>query len=126
MTDEFNSSNPIYLQLAERINRKIVRREILAGEKLPSVREMAINSGVNPNTVQRTYSELERIGIVETRRGQGTYVTEKNEILTKLRDEIKENLIQSFINSMIEIGFTLEEIINEIDVYIKSKTEKGE
>lgn len=126
MTDEFNSSNPIYLQLAERINRKIVRREILAGEKLPSVREMAINSGVNPNTVQRTYSELERIGIVETRRGQGTYVTEKNEILTKLRDEIKEDLIQSFINSMIEIGFTLEEIINEIDVYIKSKTEKGE
>ena len=79
MSEEFDPSKPIYLQLSERINNQIVRKELSAGEKLPSVREMAIRSGVNPNTVQRTYSELERMGIVETKRGQGTFVTEVNQ-----------------------------------------------
>lgn len=54
---------PIYLQLADRINRQIVSYELKTGEKLPSVREMAIKYSVNPNTIQRTYSELEREGI---------------------------------------------------------------
>ena len=64
MAEEFQTSKPIYYQLAERINRQIVRNELKAGDKLPSVREMAIHSGVNPNTVQRTYRELEGMGIV--------------------------------------------------------------
>ena len=79
--DEFNTSKPIYLQLADRINRQIVSKELKAGEKLHSVRDMAIYYNVNPNTIQRTYSELEREGILETRRGQGTFVTEQEDRL---------------------------------------------
>ena len=57
----------------------IVSKELKAGEKLPSVRDMGIKYSVNPNTIQRTYSELEREGILETRRGQGTFVTEQED-----------------------------------------------
>ncbi|WP_391559219.1 GntR family transcriptional regulator [Robertmurraya sp.] len=74
---EFHSSHPIYLQLADRINGQILRGEMKPGDKLPSVRERAIQVRVNPNMVQRTYRELEGMGTVETRRGQGTFVTER-------------------------------------------------
>ena len=119
MVEEFNPSNPIYLQLAERLNRQIIRGEIGAGEKLPSVREMAVQSGVNPNTVQRTYNELERIGVVETRRGQGTFVTDKLEILSELRETLKKEQIESFINDMKEMGFTVDEMIAGLKEYAK-------
>ncbi|PAM96697.1 GntR family transcriptional regulator, partial [Flavobacterium sp. IR1] len=76
MTDTFHASKPIYIQLAERIQRQILRGELAPGDKLPSVREMGIQSSVNPNTVQRTYRELEGMNIVETKRGQGSFVTE--------------------------------------------------
>lgn len=82
MVEEFDTTKPIYIQIMEMINKKIVRNEWKAGEKLPSVREMAVKTGVNPNTIQRTYSELERMGIVETRRGQGTFVTENRSYRT--------------------------------------------
>lgn len=85
MAEEFNTSNPIYLQIAERINRQVIRGELKAGDKLSSVREMAITMGVNPNTIQRTYSELERLSIVETKRGQGTFITGNEEIIDRLR-----------------------------------------
>jgi GntR family transcriptional regulator len=111
MTEEFDASKPIYMQLAERINKKIIRNELKLGEKLPSVREMAVQSGVNPNTVQRTYSELERMGIVETRRGQGTFVTENEEVIKRLREQLKQEMMSDFVRNMKEIGFTLDEII---------------
>lgn len=118
MTEEFNTSKPIYLQLVERINRQIVSQELKIGEKLPSVREMAINSGVNPNTVQRTYSELERMATVETRRGQGTFVTSNKAVLTNLREELKKSHIEAFVNDMKEMGFNDEEIIAGLKGYL--------
>lgn len=122
MAEEFNTSTPIYLQLAERINRKIIRNELKNGEKLPSVREMAMQAGVNPNTVQRTYNELEQLGIVETRRGQGTFVTEDQTVLIQLRDRLKNEYIQNFIKDMEEIGFTEEEIITGLHDYLNNRT----
>jgi GntR family transcriptional regulator len=114
MTEEFDASKPIYMQLAERINKKIIRNELGLGEKLPSVREMAVQSGVNPNTVQRTYSELERMGIVETRRGQGTFVTENKEVIKRLREQLKQEIMSEFVRNMKELGFTLDEIITSL------------
>ena len=73
--DEFNASKPIYLQLADRIHQMIVSKELKAGEKLQSPRDMAVTYNVNPNTIQRTYSELEREGILETKRGKDKFVT---------------------------------------------------
>ena len=125
MTEEFNPSNPIYIQLAEKINRQIIRNELTAGDKLPSVREMAINSGVNPNTVQRTYSELERMGIVETKRGQGTFVTEDKEVLKNIREILKNRIIESFVKNMREMGYPHDEIIYGLEEFIIN-IEKGE
>ncbi|PWA10074.1 GntR family transcriptional regulator [Pueribacillus theae] len=124
MKDEFNASKPIYFQLAERINRQIVRNELHAGDKLLSVREMAVQSGVNPNTVQRTYSELERMGIVETRRGQGTFVTENVDVLTNLRETMKEEYISNFVNDMKELGFSEDEMMAGLTDYFYAANEK--
>ncbi|MDM5337587.1 GntR family transcriptional regulator [Fictibacillus enclensis] len=125
MAEDFNASKPIYLQLADRINRQILRKELETGQKLPSVREMAIQSGVNPNTVQRTYSELERMGSVESKRGQGTFVTEDQSVLNQLRRRLKKEQISSFFEDMKEMGFTADEMISGLEEYI-SDEERGE
>lgn len=116
--DEFNASKPIYLQLADRISRQIVSKELKAGEKLPSVRDMGIKYSVNPNTIQRTYSELEREGILETKRGQGTFVTEHEERLVQQRDQLQHEQIQLFVQVMQEMGYSSQEIIAGLNDYL--------
>jgi GntR family transcriptional regulator len=116
--DEFNTSKPIYLQLADRIHRLIVSKELKAGEKLQSVREMALTYNVNPNTIQRTYSELEREGILETKRGQGTFVTEQEDRLIQLRGNLKEDQIQTFVQVMQEMGYSSDEIISGLQDHL--------
>ncbi|WP_373228694.1 GntR family transcriptional regulator [Cohnella sp.] len=123
--DEFNTTKPIYLQLADRINRLIVSKELKAGEKLQSVREMALTYNVNPNTIQRSYSELEREGILETRRGQGTFVTEQEDRLIQLRGNLKEEQIQTFIQVMQEMGYSSYEIISGLQDHL-NKMDKGD
>ena len=118
MTEEYTASKPIYIQIADRIIREIVRKELSPGDKLPSVREMAVQSGVNPNTIQRTYSELERMEIVETRRGQGTFVTEREEVLTVLNEKVQREVIESFIRNMKELGLTKEQMIQGVEKYL--------
>jgi DNA-binding transcriptional regulator YhcF (GntR family) len=123
--DEFNTSKPIYLQLADRINRQIVSKELKAGDKLPSVRDMGIKYSVNPNTIQRTYSELEREGILVTRRGQGTFVTEQEGRLVKQRENLKHEQIQLFVQVMQEMGYSTNEIISGLQDYL-NKFDKGD
>ncbi len=123
--DEFNTSKPIYLQLADRINRMIVSKELKLGQKLQSVRDMAISYNVNPNTIQRTYSELEREGILETRRGQGTFVTDQEERLIQLRKNLKDEQILTFVQVMQEMGYSSDEIISGLQDYL-SKMDKGD
>ncbi|CAN7308684.1 GntR family transcriptional regulator [Rossellomorea sp. LjRoot5] len=124
MTEEYTASKPIYLQIADRIIREIVRKELALGDKLPSVREMAVQSGVNPNTIQRTYSELERMDIVETRRGQGTFVTEKKEVLTELNEKVQREVIESFIRNMKELGLTKVQMIQGVEKYLDRRGEE--
>ncbi|ERI08118.1 GntR family transcriptional regulator [Aneurinibacillus aneurinilyticus] len=121
MGDGFNASQPIYQQLVARLCRQIVRGELKPGEKLPSVREMAVQAGVNPNTVQRVYSEMERMGIVEARRGQGSFVTENTEELERLRVQLKVECIGEFVKDMKEMGFSSAEIIEGIEKYLKQE-----
>ncbi|MCR8850074.1 GntR family transcriptional regulator [Rossellomorea sp. SC111] len=124
MTEEYTASKPIYLQIADRIIREIVRKELALGDKLPSVREMAVQSGVNPNTIQRTYSELERMDIVETRRGQGTFVTEKDEVLTELNEKVQKEVIESFIRNMKELGLSNDQMIQGVEKYLDRRGEE--
>jgi GntR family transcriptional regulator len=121
MSEEFHGTKPIYLQLVDRIHRQIIRGELKLGEKLPSVREMAIQSGVNPNTVQRAYSELERMMTVETRRGQGTFVTENEDVLSELRNEVVLELVRVFTTNMKELGLTIKEMIAAIEYMVEEE-----
>lgn len=126
MTEHFRSSQPIYLQLAGRICREIVRGERQVGDKLPSVRDMAIQSSVNPNTMQRVYAELERVDVVETRRGQGTFVTNDNHRLRQLRIELMQEEIQQFVRDMQEMGFSSPEIVQGVEQYLNDATKNTE
>lgn len=118
---EFQASNPIYMQIVDKINQQIIRGELMPGNKLPSVREMAVQTGVNPNTIQRTYSELERMGIVETKRGQGTFVTENIDLINMLKVRLQMDIIEAFVRNMKELGFSEEEMLSGLKRYINGK-----
>ncbi|MBL6010586.1 GntR family transcriptional regulator [Bacillus halotolerans] len=123
MRQDFQSSKPIYLQIADQIFYRLVRQELVPGDKLPSVREMAIQTKVNPNTIQRTYSEMERLGIVETRRGQGTFIAEKAELVDELKERLTREVFESFIHQMAELGLTKEEMLAGIKKYTEGGQE---
>ena len=117
MGKEFQASKPIYMQIVDKINQQIVRKELKPGDKLPSVREMAVQSGVNPNTIQRTYTELERMAIVETKRGQGTFVVENEKVIQELKLQLQLDMISTFVNNMRELGFSEKEMVASIISY---------
>jgi len=109
---EFLPDKPIYQQLVDHIMGEIIRGTLAVGEKLPSVRDYAVLVGVNANTMQRVYRELESLGITETRRGQGSFVTENQARIQELREEMKEQLVQSFIQNVEALGFTTNEMVH--------------
>lgn len=121
MPTEFESSKPIYMQIVDRINFNIVQGKQPLGEKLPSVREMAVQMGVNPNTIQRAYSELERMNIVETRRGQGTFVINNIELLNELRHSYQTEIIDKFIENMLEIGVSKKDMVSMLSDHLKGE-----
>ena len=104
MKIEFSPNTPIYIQVMEYI-KEIVTGHLLPGDKIPSVRELASELQVNPNTIQRTFQELERDGVVVTRRGMGRYVTNEGEKIMELRKEMAKELLHSFIDGMDNLGF---------------------
>ena len=99
------------MQVMNMLKRQIVSGELQDNEKLPSVRELAILLKVNPNTIQRTYQELEREGIAITQRGLGTYVTNDRERTVLLKQEMCQELMGNFLQEMKALGFSREEIL---------------
>lgn len=108
---EYNSSMPIYLQVLNDLKKKLVTSQISLGDKLPSVRDLALNYQINPNTASRVYTELEREGLCFTKRGMGTFVTEDSEQIRKLKSTMALDLIQTFMEGMKHLGYTSEEAI---------------
>ncbi|MCR2822166.1 GntR family transcriptional regulator [Lederbergia panacisoli] len=126
MKADFEASKPIYVQIADQIFQRIVREEIKPGDKLPSVREMAIQLGVNPNTIQRSYTEMERMGVVETRRGQGTFVIEKESMVEELQQTMQKEIILQFVKSMEELGFSKKEMISGLEAFLNEGDQNGD
>lgn len=112
---EYNSSLPIYLQAANSIKRDIVTGKLSPGEKLPSVRDLAIEYTINPNTVSRVYKELEQEGVCFTRRGMGTFVTEDSGKVQQLKEEMAGALIREFLEGMEQLGFSRAEAIRILE-----------
>lgn len=114
MTIDFNREKPIYAQLVDRICGEIIRNELRLGSRMPSVREYALEAGVNVNTIQRVYKELESLHLTETKRGQGTFITSNEETIIQLKKMMKDKIIEQFFHNVQEFGFSKEEIIREI------------
>ena len=123
---DFDPAQPIYLQLQDHICRQIARGELGTGDRLPSVREFASQAGVNPNTVQRAYAELERQSIVTTRRGEGTFVTEDVSRLQQLQDRLRAAQTASFVADMRRLGLTAEQILHDVRTLLKGPNREHE
>ena len=108
---QFNNKEPIYLQIVELVKKNIATGDLVPGEKLPSVREMSKDLGVNPNTLQRSYGELERLGITYTRRGMGSFISEGDNSMKDLKINMGKDLAKKFISDMASIGIDKEESI---------------
>lgn len=115
MTIDFAKDRPIYLQLVETICGDVIKGKLKPGDKLASVREFALESGVNVNTVQRVYKELEMMELTETKRGQGTFITTDDTVIQSIREQMKEQVAMQFISSIESFGFTLDEIIEVLN-----------
>ncbi|MBR2258840.1 MAG: GntR family transcriptional regulator [Blautia sp.] len=113
----FKNGIPIYQQIVETIKLGIARGEYAPGSKLASVRELALEAGVNPNTMQRALSELERDGLLHTERTQGRYVTEEETLLTALRHSLGETYIEEMFRGLGSLGLTREEILEAVKEY---------
>lgn len=111
MTQDFLKDKPIYLQLVERICGDVLKGNLKPGDKLPSVREYAFETGVNVNTVQRVYKELETLELTETKRGQGTFMTTNEQRINQLREDMKEQVAKQFITAIQSLGFSTEEML---------------
>ena len=88
MAWNLDSDRPIYAQLLERIQLQIVSGTYGPGDKLPSVRELAAEASVNPNTMQKAFAELERSGLIVTKRTSGRFVTEDKDMITQIRTQL--------------------------------------
>ena len=106
MNWQFSNSAPIYTQLIGQIRAGIVSGALAPGERLPSVRDLAMEAGVNPNTMQRALAQLETEGLVRTERTSGRYVTEDTELIEQLRTEAARKLAEEFLVKMRGIGYS--------------------
>lgn len=115
MKNNFDPNIPIYLQVMEEIKKDIFNKKYLPGNKIPSVRELALQYAVNPNTIQKSLSELERDGLLRSERAIGRFVTDEIETVKRVRKEMMEEIIKKFLEEMRKLGFSKEETINKIN-----------
>lgn len=114
-----DNERPIYLQLMERIQRDIISGVYQAGAKLPSVRELAMDAAVNPNTMQKALSELERSGLVYSQRTSGRFITEDETMLQEMKTNLANEHIKEFLEKMKQLGFPQEETLILIEKSVK-------
>lgn len=117
----FESDRPIYIQLVEKMKIAIISGKYKPGDRLPSVRDFAIEIKANPNTVQRAYSELEEGGLVITQRTNGKFVTEDINLIKKMREKIAKQNLEKFIDNMTQLGFTEDEIREYLKLNIRKE-----
>lgn len=111
MTWKLDSDRPIYSQLVEDIRMRIVSGAYPPGSRLPSVRELASEAGVNPNTMQRAFTELERNGLLETKRTSGRFVTEDEALIRSIRRELAGEQLAEFFHKMEQLGYQKQEAL---------------
>ena len=125
MSWEVQDHLPIYAQLMDTLKRRIITGRYLPGEKLPSVRELAAEAGINPNTVQRAFSELEREGLIYTQRATGKYVTENADEIKSARQALAKTQVAEFLSNMQSLGYSVGDVIVLLQSFNESEVESS-
>lgn len=112
---KFNDNEPIYMQIIDLIKKNIAKGRLKSGDKLPSVREMSSSLGVNPNTLQRAYGELERLGITYTKRGMGSFINDEMANRENIKIDMGNEIAIRFLNDMKSIGISKNEAIKILE-----------
>ena len=114
MAWSFSSDKPVYVQIAEKIERSVLSGEYQPGQQIPTVRQLALEAAVNPNTVQHAFTELERKGILISHSTLGRYVTSDTAVLEACRRQMAERVIEHFIRDLAVLSISAEEAITMI------------
>ncbi len=121
-----NSDRPIFIQIIEKIQMDIISGAYRPGDKLPYVRELAQEASVNPNTMQKALSELERTGLVYSQRTSGRFITEDTIMIDQLKSELAKEVVTEFLETMQKLGFQREETISLLEKAIGVEPERGD
>ena len=112
---KFESDRPIYAQILEQIKERIIVGEYPPGSRLPSVRELATEAAVNPNTMQKALNELENMDLIYTERTNGKYVTNDYDIIENKKNELAKQKVTKYLNDMESIGINHDEAIKYLE-----------
>ncbi|MCI8483638.1 MAG: GntR family transcriptional regulator [Lachnospiraceae bacterium] len=123
---KLDSDRPIFLQIIERIQMDIIAGYYQPGDKLPSVRELAQEASVNPNTMQKALSELERTGLVYAQRTSGRFITEDINMIEQLKSQLAKEIVTQFLENMYQLGFQKDEILELLSKTIEVKGENDD
>lgn len=118
---QFDERSPIYEQIVLHFCRRVVKGELVPGERIPSIRDLAMELSVNTNTVQRAYQEMERRQIIYSKRGTGYFIVEGGELMSDIKTEMVREAITRFLEEMRSLGFSGDEIRKELDLYVDSQ-----
>ncbi|MBR2674831.1 MAG: GntR family transcriptional regulator [Mogibacterium sp.] len=116
---KFKNGIPIYTQIVDEVTMRIASGAYAPGEKLPSVRDVAMEAGVNPNTMQRAMAELERVGLVYSERTSGRFVTKEEKILKELHSKLAERYFKELTDNLRKIGMSDAEIKESFEKWMK-------
>ena len=122
MAWNLTSDRPIFLQIVEKIQADIISGTYAPGDKLPSVRDLAAEAAVNPNTMQKAFSELERTGLVYSQRTSGRFITEDTNMIEELKSSLAKEKINEFLELMQKLGYKNEEILSLMNQTMKGDT----
>ena len=120
----YENDRPIYTQLVEQISRAVLTGEYSPGGKLPGIRELASDAGVNPNTMQKALTELESLNLVFSRRTSGYFVTEDTMKINQMRNQLAIEQTERFLHSMHALGCSKSEIssfVKQVQEHMKEE-----
>lgn len=119
MAWQFHGRAPVYLQIVSRIRADILSGKYQADEQIPSVRQLAFEASVNPNTMQRALTELEREGLLYAKGTIGRFVTSDKEVLRMARETMHREAMTNLVDEVLSLGITKEELLAFIQTYRK-------
>ena len=123
---EIRDDAPIYSQLVAQIKLGIAAGALSPGERLPSVRDLAAEAGVNPNTMQRALQELERQGLVYSQRTSGRFVTEETDVIENAKRSLADEQVRGFLDAMARLGYMRDDILRLLEARIREESGNGE